>query len=67
MVLEMDEIPVESCEAIFTGFSKTRSKQDGDKIRVTFLLDASEDHQKLSALGLGEVIRLYVTKYDMGI
>ena len=62
----MEETPLEACDAIFTGFSKTRSKTDGDKIRVTFLLDAAEDHQKLAALGLGEVIRLYVTKPEYG-
>lgn len=61
-----DEIPVESCEGIFVAFRKTRSKQDGDKVLVSFLLDAAENHQKLAALPLGEVVHLYVTIPDLG-
>lgn len=60
------EEPIETCDAIFVGYSKTRSKTDGDKIKITLLLDASEDHNKLAAMPLGEILHLYLTKQDLG-
>ena len=54
-------------EPIFAGDVIKQSYRQTDKgISVTFLVNPEDMTEQLAMLGLGEVIRLFVTKPEMG-
>lgn len=61
----MSEEPISACEAIFVAYSKKRQKGE-DKMLVSFLLNPVDVHDKLAMLPLGEIVKLYVTKPEIG-
>lgn len=57
-----DEEPIAACETIMVAYKKTAKG-----IAVTFLIQPLDAHEKLALLPLGEIVKIYITKPQIGI
>ena len=62
---ENSEEAIAAAEAIFVTYSKKRQKGE-DKMLVSFLLNPLDVHDRLATLPLGEIVKLYITKPNIG-